>query len=712
VKSSTTRLIVIGVVLALALWKLWPTVTFYQLNGERESFKAAKDSVGLHRWDSIHSEDYRAALSNRIKLGLDLRGGIYIAMEVDAPALLLESAQREAVDEPFQEAIKATADEARLSDDPVIDIFVKNFDKYVRPTGKTLLDYYDVGTLGSDASDDAIVKQLSRNIDDAVDQAVEVVRQRIDKYGVAEPTIQKQGGRRIIVELPGADNEQEIRGLLQTTARLEFKLVRDGSEVVELFQKIDAALAGKVVDSTTVAKIDSAAAADSTAVAKTDSTAVAKADSTAVAKADSTATADSNTVASADSTRTDTAAGDTNDPYKGLSDQEKAKRYIADHPFSTLFQTYYRPDNNAQGQDATGIYGSKQIPTGVYDFYTSKAAESKINQLLNRPEVRRIMPDSILIAFTAHSEMGPNKETDPAKIGVQLFVLKRDPELTGDVVTNARPNFDPQTGKPMVEMEMNADGAERWSQITGRNIHKRVAIVLDSSVYSAPVIQTKISGGSSQITGSQSINESTLLAVVLKAGALKAPVKIIEERLVGPSLGEDSIRQGINATLMAALVVILFMAVYYAFGGVVADLAVMLNVLFTLAVLSGLNATLTLPGIGGIVLTIGMAVDANVLIYERIREEMSRGRTLKSAVEVGYKKAFAAIIDSNITTFLTGAILYVFGTGPIQGFAVTLMIGIISTLFTAVFITRVVFELMLDRGAASISFGQPKNATA
>lgn len=293
-----------------------------------------------------------------------------------------------------------------------------------------------------------------------------------------------------------------------------------------------------------------------------------------------------------------------------------------------------------------------------------------------------------------------------------MYVLSAETELTGEVVTDAYPSFNQQDGQPEVIMDMSSDGADKWAEITGANIKKRVAIVLDSAVYSAPTVQTKIDGGRSSISGSKDIKEASLLGIVLKAGALKAPVKIIEERIVGPSLGQDSINQGVSATLFAALLVVLFMIMYYRLGGIVADLAVMLNVLITLAALAAFNATLTLPGIGGLVLTIGMAVDGNILIYERIREEMARGKALKSAVQLGYEKAFTAIIDTHITTLMTGAILFIFGSGPVRGFAVTLMIGILATLFTAVFVTKTVFMVMLERGAQRINFGQAKELSA
>jgi protein-export membrane protein SecD len=718
--NPKTRFVLIGLALIAALYVLWPTWHFHSMDSER----SALDSAGQVRWDSLHREEYLAARNKRIKLGLDLQGGIYITMEVDAPGMLYESAQRDAIDDTFEQVIAATREEAKLSDEKVIDIFTRNFDKIARPKGRTLLNYFDVGNLGSDASDETITKKLAKNIEDAVDQAVTVVRQRIDKYGVAEPTIQKVGGRRIVVELPGVSDENEVRGLLQTTARLEFKLVKNNVDGARLFKRIDEILAGKIPADTvatkkgdsTVAKVDSTKVDSTKNVAKKDSTKVdttrniAKKDSTKVDTTKKLAgdTANGKKDSNLAGNKADTAAGDTNDPYKGLSDEEKGKRYRADHPFSSLFLTSFSKDKDSRPQDVTGIYMSKpsEFPTGEYYFYVPKNAIPKIQAMLARPEIRSIFPEDLIVAFDHATNM---VDPDNAENSLyQRYIINRDPELTGDVVTDAAPDFDPQTGQPMVRMQMNADGASRWSTITGQNIGKRVAIVLDSAVYSAPTVQNKIPGGSSQITGSKDAKEANLLAVVLKAGALKAPVKIIEERIVGPSLGEDSIKKGVTATLGAALLVMLFMAIYYAAGGAIADVAVIFNVLLTLAVLAALGATLTLPGIGGLVLTIGMAVDANILIYERMREEMAAGKSLKTAVQLGYEKAWTAIIDTHITTFMTGAILYFFGTGPIQGFALTLMIGLAATLFTAVFVTRTVFAWMLERGATSINIGQPK----
>jgi preprotein translocase subunit SecD len=286
-----------------------------------------------------------------------------------------------------------------------------------------------------------------------------------------------------------------------------------------------------------------------------------------------------------------------------------------------------------------------------------------------------------------------------------LYPVKRTPELTGGVIVNARATIDPGFDQPIVTMEMNSEGSRDWARITGANVNKRVAIVLDNAVFSAPVVRNKIIGGHSQIEGMDDMDEARLLEIVLKAGALPAPVQIIEQRSVGPSLGEDSIRKGLTSGLVATAITMLFMIIYYRAGGAVANVALFFCLLFLLAVLAAFKGTLTLPGIAGIILTLAVAVDANVLIYERIREEVVTGKTPRAALDAGYDKAFSAIFDSNLTTFITGVILYQFGTGPVQGFALTLMIGIVASMFSAIFITRVIFYVLIDRYATGISFG-------
>ncbi|MBI5727680.1 MAG: protein translocase subunit SecD, partial [Ignavibacteriales bacterium] len=465
-------------------------------------------------------------------------------------------------------------------------------------------------------------------------------RNRIDQYGVAEPSIQRQGERRIVVELPGVAKEEEARQLLQGTALLEFKLLKDPEVAFKVLQKIDEVIAGnKIADSTV-----------------TDST----------ASDSSLATADTVTKAKDSSV----AAKDTGKANKQLSKEEFAKQ----HPFFTIAM----PDQ--QGRSA--------------ELYVSQENKERVMRMLNRADVRRVVPDNIQFVFSAK----PVGNSEDGQGIFLLYSVNKNPELTGGVITNAVGTVDPSTSTPMVSMEMNSEGSTEWARITGANIGKRCAIVLDDAVFSAPVIRNKIAGGRSQIEGMKDMDEAKLLEIVLKAGALPAPVDVMEQRTVGPSLGSDSVNQGANSMLWGYLIVALFMIVYYQRSGTIAALGLLLTILFILGVLAGFKATLTLPGIAGMVLTMGMAVDANVLIYERIREEYAAGKTLRAAIDGGYAKALASIVDSNITTLITSIILYQFGTGPIQGFALTLMIGILTSMFSCLIIARMVMDYMLNKG--------------
>jgi preprotein translocase subunit SecD len=333
------------------------------------------------------------------------------------------------------------------------------------------------------------------------------------------------------------------------------------------------------------------------------------------------------------------------------------------------------------------------------DAYVKEDERNKLQLMLNRPEVQKIIPNNVEFIFSAK----PATYQDGKGIYV-LYLVNKNPELTGGVITDATANIDPNTSAPIVSMTMNSEGATEWARITGANVNKRIAIILDGVVFSAPNVNQKIVGGRSQIEGMEDLEEAKLLEIVLKAGALPAPVDIIEERTVGPSLGQDSVSSGFNSVVIAYIIICLFMIFYYQKSGSVAAASLIFCILFILGVLAAFRATLTLPGIAGIILTIGMAVDANVLIYERIREELSTGKTVKASISSGYSKAYSAIFDSNITTFFTGLILYQFGTGPIQGFALTLMIGIASSLFSALVLARLIFDYMVSKGA-KISIG-------
>lgn len=630
--------------------------------------RAALDSTAQIQWDQTYGEEFRKEKLRALKLGLDLRGGMYVTLEVDAVRLLEEAADRASIDETFERVIEETRQQAERSDDDVLDIFLGTFDRIARPQGKSLVSYYELVDV-RDISEQRIIERLRRDINEAIDQALEVIRQRIDKFGVTEPTIQKQGSRRIMLELPGVQDEREMRQLLQTTARLEFKLLRHGTDVLYAFLNIDRFLAGKGSRDTLHS------AADTTKLSASD-TAAARTSDTAAKK----------------------------DPYAGLSDEEKAAKFRREHPFLSLFVGQVLVGERYQPFDIAEEVIPKLPADAEFYFLTTEDNKRQIQAILARPEIRRMLPTDAEIAFSAKPERGT--ENTPNRT-YAMYVLKRDPELTGDVVTDAYATFDQMSNRPMVLMYMNSDGAERWAKITGANIGKRIAIVLDGEVYSAPVVRSKITGGSSQIEGMANVEEAKLLQIVLKAGALKAPVKIIEERVVGPSLGEDSIRSGISASMIAFALVVLFMVTYYSAGGVVAVIAMLINVMLNLGILAGFGGTLSLPGIAGIILTLAIAVDANIIIFERIREELHRGRSLRASIDEGFRHALPPIIDSHATTFLTGLILFVLGYGPIQGFATTLMIGILTTLFTSILVSRAIIELWLSRSPqARISFGE------
>lgn len=625
-KKNRWKIILIIISIAGAFWYLYPT--YKDMNYQKKlSELRGEDSL---RFIQQHIDDIQKVKQKRIKLGLDLQGGMYVALEVDVIKMLDNLAKNK--DETFRQILAEVKKEAVVSEEPVTSILLRKFQE----RGIRLSRYY--GDIRQ--SDSEIISELEKQARDAVDRALEVIRNRVDKYGVAEPSIQKQGANRIVVELPGVKNREEVRQLLQSTAVLEFKLLKPADIAIKVMQSIDNYLAGKSIADTT----------DTSRV---------------IVKSDTLKKDTLKTIAS--ELGVDTTAG--------LSEFEKFKK---EHPFFA----YVRVD------EQTGI------------GFVMARDKRMVEYILSRPDVRNLIPSDFEFVWSA--------KPFTARDGNQyynLIAVKKDPEITGKVITEARATVDPNNNMPIVIMRMNSEGAREWARITGANINKHIAIILDGTAYSCPVVRTKIIGGSSQIEGLDSPEEAKLLEVVLKAGALPAPLEIIEERTVGPSLGEDSIQKGLKSALFSFIVITLFMIVYYSTGGLVADLALVLNIAFILAVLAGFNATLTLPGIAGIILTIGVAVDANVLIYERIREELAIGRTLRSAIDEGYSKAFSAIFDSNITTFLTGLILYNFGSGPIQGFALTLMIGIIANLFSAVFITKVLYDIVAEKYPAVVKFG-------
>ena len=688
-KKNLSRIIITIVLIALSLYFLYPTYKDYTLNKELKML-SGQDSIDFLDKNNLELLNAR---DKRLKLGLDLKGGMYVVMDVDVVKLLEDMAKKK------DDQLTAILAEVKESSKSSEELILETYKIKLNEKGLSLKSYY--GELRDSEAD--IEAKLSKEIDNSLDRAVEIVRNRVDQYGVAEPQIQKIGNSRIIVELPGVSNPQEVRKLLEGTALLEFKLVYDPQATVKVMEAINKVLVGDTTstsDSVTssISKdslnskkepITSKDTSDNSAASKKDSLSkdknkvsvtekkdslkdkkniADKKDTVSKTKKDTSKKADTNLAA------TDTAEQtDTTDKTQLSEEEFKAK-----YPFFTLV---------VLNQES-----------GTADGYVKDSDKEKVDRILNREDVKAAIPSDMQFAWSNRTF-----ESSGEKIHV-LYAVKRDAELTGKVITDARSNIDPTSNTPIVSMEMDSEGSSDWARITGANINKRIAIVLDKVVYSAPVVRNKITGGNSQIEGMANVQEAKLLEIVLKAGALPAPVKIIEERSIGPSLGEDSIRSGIFSSLAALILVALFMIFYYRFGGSVADVALLINFLIILGFMASLKATLTLPGIAGLILSIGMSVDTNVLIFERIREELGTGKPMRTAVDLGYKRAFSAIIDSHLTSIITGIILYQFGSGPIQGFALTLIFGLIANLFTAIVITHYIFDIMIEKGK-HISFG-------
>jgi SecD/SecF fusion protein len=636
---------VLGAII-LALYLLYPTFVDYQnsndinkiLEDKKQQFLTENPDITLSQLDNMLRVVEDSLLSadpeitktreKRVKLGLDLQGGMRVVLEVSTSQLLAKLANNP--DDSFEEILKEAEEESILSDESIVDIVGRKLTE----RGIRYSRYF--GTIRQD--DDQILAGLKEDTDDAVTRALEIIRNRIDQYGVAEPSIQRQGSRRIIVELPGVAREEEAKQLLQGTALLEFRLLKEPEFTISVMQKIDESLAkamGVLDTITTQSEIGD----------------------TSIAEGDTSFVSD------------DTLS------TENLSEEE----FKQQHPFFAIALL------DPQGRSA--------------DAYVKADDKNKILLMLSRPEVQKVIPNNVEFVFSAK----PAGQQDEQEVFI-MYLVNNEPELTGGVITDAMANIDPNSSSPIVSMTMNSEGATDWARITGANIDKRIAIMLDGVVFSAPAVRNKITGGRSQIEGMADMEEAKLLEIVLKAGALPAPVDILEERTVGPSLGEDSIIKGFRSVAIGYVIVVLFMIFYYQRAGTVAAAALVFSVLFILGILAGFKATLTLPGIAGIILTIGMAVDANVLIFERIREEMATGKTIKASIESGFARANSAIIDSNITTFFTGIILYQFGTGPIQGFALTLMIGIAASLFSALVISRLVLDIMTAKGV-KVSIG-------
>ena len=629
---------------------------------------AMGEEAGQEYLDSIMNEkvyfgaySYKECREMQIGLGLDLKGGMNVILEVSVPDVIAVLADHK-TDAAFTKSMQEAKKEEETSQKDFVSLFIQSYKK--NAPGHRLAEVFATqqmkGKVSTQSSDAEVEAAVRAEVQSAVDNSFLVVRNRIDKFGVVQPNIQKLEGQsgRIMVEMPGIREPERVRKLLQGSSNLEFWETYNSQEIVPLLSQINQKYALGA----------DAAVADTTATeAAVDSTA------TAAASEEKTEAADGKkSLAEAIGAKKDAKAD------KNAAKDAQLQKMKEQNPLFSIFQP-------SQGQSLSVV------------GYATARDTAEVDKIIYSEIAKRILPSDVKLLWSA-------KAADFDKKGeiFELHALKvtepsgRAP-LEGDVITNAKDEFD-QYGHPCVSMQMNSDGARRWAQLTKQNIGRAVAIVLDDAVYSAPRVNGEIAGGNSQITGNFSIEDTKDLANTLNSGKMPAPTRIVQEEVVGPSLGAQSIQQGIISFIVAFILLMIYMlCLYGVIPGMMANIALLFNLFFTLGILTSFQAALTMPGIAGIVLSLGMAVDANVLIYERTKEELRAGLNVKEAMKKGYSNAFSAIFDSNLTSIITGVILYVFGTGPIRGFATTLIIGIVCSFFTAVYLTRLVYEHQMKK---------------
>ena len=646
--------IVTAVLLALAsIFYLSFSVATSYYDGQAAKIKdpiAQQDYKDSVKYLGVYS--YQKCLETQIGLGLDLKGGMNVILEISVPDVVDVLADHK-TDAAYVKSMEQAKKEEETSQSDFISLFIKYY--HQNAPGKPLASVFATqqlkGKVSTQSSDGEVEKALREEVQSAIDNSYNVVRNRIDKFGVVQPNIQKLEGQegRIMVEMPGIREPERIRKLLQGSANLEFWETYNSNEITPALRQLDQRLLG-----------NNDAAADT---AKTDST-----------KADKQ-------VAQAESPKFKLNKKDEKNAVaaKAAGKQDQMELAKKRNPLLAMLQL--------APQGSLSVVG-----------YANLRDTAEINKLIYSDLAKQVLPSDVKLLWGAKPADGIS-----AKNVFELYALKvtqtngRAP-LEGDVITDAKDEFDQNYGHPSVSMSMNSDGARRWAALTKANVGKAIAIVLDGVVYSAPRVNGEITGGNSQITGNFTIEDTKDLANTLKSGRMPAPARIVQEDVVGPSLGAQSIQQGVISFIVAFILLMIYMIVMYdLIPGMMANFALLINLFFTLGILTSFQAALTMPGIAGIVLSLGMAVDANVLIYERTKEELRKGKMLKQAIQEGYANAFSAIFDSNLTSIITGIILYVFGTGPIRGFATTLIIGICCSFFTAVYLTRLVYEYQMKK---------------
>ena len=648
-------------------------------NGDESQFNLLKDEKETYYLDSMSNVNvynlglkkytYRDAKEREINLGLDLKGGMNVTLEVSVKDIV-KALSGNSQDPIFLEAMDLATQRQEKSEGDFVTLFGQAFEEAAQKANNPdarlasifLYEFKDKGiTVNSSNSD--VLKVLKSECDGAVDRSYQILGTRIDRFGVAQPNIQKmENSGRILVELPGIKDPKRVRKLLQGTAQLEFWETYNFSEIQQYLMDANAKLAETRKAKSALEETETEPA---TEIVEADSTIVAEADSTAMAAADSTANED--------------LLGQLNEnSEEEVTEEENPDQFAENNPlFSKLM-----------------VMNSNTARVGMAQVKDTAA----INQML--AETRSLFPRNLKLAWTVKPEVLNGNDGESVEV-LDLVALKMSRDNTcslgGEVITDARQDYG-QGNQVEVTIQMNPEGAKAWKRLTGENIGKQIAIVLDDYVYSYPVVNGEIPNGRSSISGGgMTIEEAQDLANILKAGKLPAPARILEEQVVGPSLGKEAVQKGMWSMVFAFILVLVYMVFFYKKAGLVADIALIVNVFFLFGVLACLGSVLTLPGIAGIVLTLGMAVDSNVIIFERIKEEIKAGKGIKLAIADGYRNAYSAIIDGNVTTLITGIILIVLGTGPVHSFAVTLCIGILTSLATSIFISRLIFERMLDK---------------
>ncbi|WP_407725864.1 protein translocase subunit SecDF [Prevotella pectinovora] len=609
-----------------------------------------KDSV---KYLGIYS--YQRCLETQIGLGLDLKGGMNVILEISVPDVV-ETLADHKTDAAFVKSMEQAKKEEETSQSDFISLFIKYYRQ--NAPGHRLAEIFATqqlkGQVSTQSSDKEVEKALRSQVQSAIDNSYNVVRNRIDKFGVVQPNIQKLEGQegRIMVEMPGVREPERVRKLLQGSANLEFWETYNSEEITPYLRQLDQTMAnGGEVKKDTAATEKKDDAAEKAEVAEKTSPAKLKVNA------------------------------NKNSAAKAAASSENAQMAQAKKTNPLLAVLQLAP------QGSLSVVG-----------YANVRDTAAVNKIIYSAAAKQVLPSDLKLLWGAKPADGLSVKNVYELYALKVTQSNGHAPLEGDVITDAKDEFDQMSNRPSVSMSMNSDGARRWAEMTKANINKAIAIVLDGAVYSAPRVNGEISGGNSQITGNFTIEDTKDLANTLKSGRMPAPARIVQEDVVGPTLGAQSIQQGLISFAVAFILLMLYMVLMYDFiPGMMANFALLVNLFFTLGILTSFQAALTMPGIAGIVLTLGMAVDANVLIYERTKEELRKGKALREAIKAGYGNAFSAIFDSNLTSIITGVILFVFGTGPVRGFATTLIIGICCSFFTAVYLTRLVYENRLAK---------------